>query len=193
MIGSAEPEADAELIVLLAELLDALGIRDRAASSRAWAQPETRAEYREELMAYLRAHEDRVSAEVRSRIELNPLRAFDAGDPGTRAVMSDAPRLLDRLAGEDAEHFARCERCSTRAGIRYQVDPTLVRGLDYYTRTLFEFQATRSGAQSARRRRWPVRPPDRAARRPVHPGLRLGGRGRADAARQPASSRSVRR
>ena len=146
-IGSSQPEADAELIVLLAELLDALGVRARLMISSLGA-PETRAEYREELKAYLRAHTDELSEEVRGRIDLNPLRAFDASDPGTRAVMAKAPRLLDRLSPEDAEHFAEVLALLERAGVRYEVEPTLVRGLDYYTRTLFEFSSDALGAQS---------------------------------------------
>jgi histidyl-tRNA synthetase len=147
VIGSAEPETDAELIVLLAELLEALGIRARLKLS-SLGQPETRAEYRAELQSYLRAHEHRLSEEVRGRIDLNPLRAFDAIDPGTREVMAGAPRLLERLASEDAEHFAIVQRLLDRAGIRYEVEPALVRGLDYYTRTLFEFSSDELGAQA---------------------------------------------
>ena len=85
---------------------------------------------------------------MRERIDLNPLRAFDADDPGTREVMAGAPRLLDRLAGEDAEHFAEVRALLDEAGIAYEVDPTLVRGLDYYTRTVFEFTCDALGAQS---------------------------------------------
>src|SRR5437868_6276828 len=104
-IGSSEPETDAELVVLLAELLDALGVRARLTIS-SLGKPETRTEYREELQRYLRANSELVSEEVRSRIDLNPLRAFDALDAGTREVMSEAPKLLDRLDAEDAVHFA---------------------------------------------------------------------------------------
>jgi histidyl-tRNA synthetase len=147
-IGSAEPETDAELIVLLAELLEALGIRSRLVIS-SLGKSETRAEYREELQRYLRANADRMSEEARGRIDLNPLRAFDAIDPGTREVMSGAPLLLERLDGEDAEHFATVKRLLDGAGVQYEVDPTLVRGLDYYTRTLFEFSSDELGAQSA--------------------------------------------
>ena len=146
-IGSEEPETDAELIVVLAELLDALGIRARLMIS-SLGKPETRAEYREELQRYLRTHSERLSEETRDRIDLNPLRAFDAIDPGTREVMSGAPKLLDRLDGEDAEHFATVRRLLDGAGIRYEIEPTLVRGLDYYTRTLFEFSSDELGAQS---------------------------------------------
>ena len=85
---------------------------------------------------------------MRERIDLNPMRAFDATDPGTREVMRDAPKLLDRLAPDDAEHFAEVRELLDDAGMRYELDPTLVRGLDYYTRTLFEFTSDALGAQS---------------------------------------------
>jgi histidyl-tRNA synthetase len=111
-------------------------------------QPETRAEYRRELIDHLQRNRDRVSRDVRARIELNPMRAFDATDPDTREVMRDAPKLLDRLAPEDAEHFAAVRELLDTAGLRYELDPTLVRGLDYYTRTLFEFTSDALGAQS---------------------------------------------
>jgi histidyl-tRNA synthetase len=147
-IGSSAPETDAELIVLLAELLDALTIRDLRLRLASLGSPETRAEYRLELTDYLRAHQDSLSEEVRARIDLNPMRAFDAAHPGTRETMRGAPKLIDRLAPEDAEHFGQVRELLDAAGIRYELDPTLVRGLDYYTRTLFEFTSDALGAQS---------------------------------------------
>jgi histidyl-tRNA synthetase len=147
-IGSQAPETDAELIVLLTEILEAIGARDTRLRLSSLGNPETRAEYREELKSYLRAHEQQLSADVRERIDLNPMRAFDATDRGTREVMGNAPKLLDRLAPDDAEHFARVRELLDGAGIRYELDPTLVRGLDYYTRTLFEFASDALGAQS---------------------------------------------
>jgi histidyl-tRNA synthetase len=147
-IGSASPETDAELILLLAELLEAMGVRGTRLRLASLGNPETRAEYRDELTAYLRAHESELSREVRDRIDLNPMRAFDAIDPGTRGVMQDAPKLLDRLAPDDAEHFAQVRALLDVAEIPYELDPTLVRGLDYYTRTLFEFTSDSLGAQS---------------------------------------------
>jgi histidyl-tRNA synthetase len=147
-IGSAAPETDAELIVLLADLLQSLGVKETRLHLSSLGSPETRAEYREELTSYLRAHESALSAEVRSRIELNPMRAFDSTDPGTRETMKNAPKLLDRLTSEDAEHFAAVRTLLDDAGVRYELDPTLVRGLDYYTRTLFEFSSDALGAQS---------------------------------------------
>ncbi len=147
-IGSAAPETDAELIVLLSDLFDELGVRDLRLKLTSLGTPETRAAYRQELQAFLRSHEDRLSGEVRERIDLNPLRAFDAHDRGTREVMKDAPKLLERLEGEDAEHFTRVRQLLDSAGVSYELAPTLVRGLDYYTRTLFEFSSEALGAQS---------------------------------------------
>jgi histidyl-tRNA synthetase len=148
-IGSETPETDAELILLLAELLEVLGVGDARLLLSSLGQPETRAEYRDDLRAYLHAHEAELSEDVRERIDLNPMRAFDSSDRGTRAVMAGAPMLLDRLTPEDAEHFARVRELLDDAGLAYELEPTLVRGLDYYTRTLWEFQSSSLGAQSA--------------------------------------------
>ena len=148
-IGSAEPEADAELIVLLAELLEAMGVKEPRLRISSLGTPATRAAYREDLTAFLRAHEDGLSPEVVARIDLNPLRAFDADDRTTRETMKGAPILLERLAADDAEHFARVRELLDDQELSYEVDPTLVRGIDYYTRTLFEFTSEALGAQSA--------------------------------------------
>jgi histidyl-tRNA synthetase len=85
---------------------------------------------------------------VRERIELNPLRAFDSEHPGTRTVMASAPRLLEHLNPEDAAHFAEVRALLDEAGVSYEIDSTLVRGLDYYTRTVFELTSEKLGAQS---------------------------------------------
>jgi histidyl-tRNA synthetase len=81
-------------------------------------------------------------------MELNPLRAFDSADEGTQKVMAEAPRLLDGLGGEDTEHFESVRGLLDQAGVPYEVDPTMVRGLDYYTRTVFELHSSALGAQS---------------------------------------------
>ncbi|MGH2804991.1 MAG: ATP phosphoribosyltransferase regulatory subunit, partial [Thermoleophilaceae bacterium] len=105
--------------------------------------------YLGDLTGYLRARESELSGDVRDRLDQNPLRAFDADHPGTQAVMAEAPRLLDRLTAEDAEHFAAVRALLDAAGQPYEIDSTLVRGLDYYTRTVFEFESERLGAQAA--------------------------------------------
>ena len=147
-VGSEDPSLDAELILLLQEYLQRIGAGGVRLKLSSLGNPDTRRDYLEELKAYLRSHEDELSGEVRARIDLNPLRAFDADHDGTRAVMDKAPRLLDRLADEDAEHFARVREFLDDARVRYEIDPTLVRGLDYYTRTVFEFESPELGAQS---------------------------------------------
>jgi len=126
-IGAPGPDTDAELIVLLAELLHAMSVKDVRLRLASLGTPETRSEYRRELSAYLRAHEHQLSREVRARLELNPMRAFDATDAETRAVMLGAPKLLDRLAAEDAEHFSQLRRLLDEAGITYEHDPAPVR------------------------------------------------------------------
>ena len=147
-LGSHDPATDAESIVLAHTLLDRLGARGLRLRLSSLGSPDARADYRAELQAYLREHEAALSAEVRARIALNPLRAFDADDAGTRRVMAGAPRLLDRLTPDDAEHFDEVKLLLRAAGVDYEIDPTLVRGLDYYTRTLFEFTSDALGAQS---------------------------------------------
>ncbi len=148
-LGSDDPALDAETIVLLANFLARVGVAGVALRLSSLGSPTTRAAYREDLASYLRANAGRLAAVVRERIELNPLRAFDSDDAGTREVMAGAPRLLDRLERDDAEHFAAVRELLDRAAVAYEIDSTLVRGLDYYTRTLFEFTSDVLGAQSA--------------------------------------------
>jgi histidyl-tRNA synthetase len=147
-IGSDSPLVDAELIMLLDDLLSELGVPGVRLRLSSLGSPDARAAYREELRAYLRAHESELARDVRDRIDANPLRAFDSDDEGTREVMAGAPTMLERLEGEDAEHFAEVRTLLDRAGVEYELDGTLVRGLDYYTRTVFEFTCDRLGAQS---------------------------------------------
>ncbi len=147
-IGTDSPLADAELIVLLDELLRGLGITDLELRLGSLGSPPARAAYREELRDYLVGHQGELSEEVRGRLGSNPLRAFDSDHQGTRAVMAEAPTMIERLEGEDAEHFSTVQRLLDSTEIPYRLDPSLVRGLDYYTRTVFEFTCPALGAQS---------------------------------------------
>ncbi len=147
-IGTDSPLADAEVIGLLAELLAELGVSGVELRLGSLGSLEARRAYLEELQAHLRAHEGDLSKEVRERIDANPLRAFDSDDEGTQGVMAEAPKLVERLEGPDAEHFDEVRALLDAAGAEYTVDPTLVRGLDYYTRTIFSFVCERLGAQS---------------------------------------------
>jgi len=147
-IGTDSPLADAELIGLLAGLLAELGVPGVELRLGSLGSLDTRQAYLEELKAYLRSHEAELAKEVRERIDANPLRAFDSDDEGTRAVMAEAPKLVERLEDEDAAHFEAVRSLLDAAGVAYSIDPTLVRGLDYYTRTIFSFVCDRLGAQS---------------------------------------------
>jgi histidyl-tRNA synthetase len=147
-IGTDSPHADAEVIVLLADLLAELGVPGVELRLGSLGSLGARQAYLEELRAHLRAHQGELSEDVRERIDLNPLRAFDADHEGTRAVMASAPTIVAGLEGSDAEHFAEVRALLDAAGISYEIDPTLVRGLDYYTRTIFSFVCDRLGAQA---------------------------------------------
>jgi histidyl-tRNA synthetase len=147
-IGTDSPLADAEAIMLLSDLLTELDVPGVELRLGSLGSPGARSAYLEELKAHLRSHEAELSKDVRERIEINPLRAFDADDDGTRGVMASAPTIVERLEGEDAEHFAEVRALLTAAGIDFEIDPTLVRGLDYYTRTIFSFVCAELGAQS---------------------------------------------
>ena len=148
VMGSDDPAIDAEVIALLADLLHDAEARELRLRLSSLGTLETRREYSEELKRYLHDRADDLSADVKTRIDANPLRAFDSSDPGTQAVMKEAPTLLERLSSEDAEHFSEVRALLDAANIEYEIDPALVRGLDYYTRTVFEFTSDALGAQS---------------------------------------------
>lgn len=147
-IGTDSPSADAEAIMLLSDLLGELGVPGVELRLGSLGSLQARQVYLEELKAHLHAHEGELSGDVRERIDVNPLRAFDSDDEGTQGVMASAPTIVGALEGEDGEHFAEVKALLEAAGIDYVVDPTLVRGLDYYTRTIFSFVCDALGAQS---------------------------------------------
>jgi histidyl-tRNA synthetase len=147
-IGTDSPAADAEVIVMLSTLLEELGVPGVELRLGSLGSLEARRAYLEDLKAHLHANEADLSKDVRERIDINPLRAFDADDEGTRGVMASAPTIVEQLEGEDAEHFAAVRAYLDVSGVEYTIDPTLVRGLDYYTRTIFSFVCDALGAQS---------------------------------------------
>lgn len=147
-IGSDSPLADVEVITLISDLIEELGVPGVELKLGSLGSLDARAAYLEELKAHLRSRGDELSEDVRERIEINPLRAFDSDHEGTRGVMADAPHLLDFLSEEDSEHFEQVKSYLGAASVEFTIDPTLVRGLDYYTRTIFSFVCDRLGAQS---------------------------------------------
>ena len=147
-IGTDSPLADAEAIMLLSDLLGELGVPGVELHLGSLGSLAARQVYLQTLKAHLHAHESELSDDVRERIDVNLLRAFDSDDSGVQGVMASAPTIVGALEGEDAEHFEEVKALLDAAGIAYVVDPTLVRGLDYYTRTIFSFVCDALGAQS---------------------------------------------
>lgn len=148
-LGADSPLVDAESIALLNLLLVGAGVKGLKLRIGSLGSTDERRAYSHTLKAYLRANESHLSKEVVERIDLNPLRAFDAKDPETRAVMMRAPVLMDVISREGRERFNEVLRLLTAAGVTYEIDSMLVRGLDYYTDTVFEFTAEGLGAQAA--------------------------------------------
>ncbi|MCE5387027.1 MAG: histidine--tRNA ligase [Acidithiobacillus sp.] len=145
--GNGGAATDAELIALSAHLLAAAGVPAQL-QLNSLGTPAARASYREHLLAYLRPQRDSLCADCQSRIERNPLRVLDCKIAGCQDIALDAPKLLDHLDPESAEHFALVQRLLDDLGIPYQINPRLVRGLDYYHRTVFEWVAEGLGSQA---------------------------------------------
>ena len=151
-LGAEEPSVDAEGIIMLMRFFAAIGIP--AETTRLLVNSmgcdACRPTYREAVRAYMAAHADELCDECNRRAEINPLRAFDCKNPGCAAVMEGAPKIADHLCDECREHYETVKAYLDGAGLAYVEDSTLVRGLDYYTRTVFEVQVTEGmGSQNA--------------------------------------------
>ncbi|MFN8232743.1 MAG: histidine--tRNA ligase [Actinomycetota bacterium] len=154
VIGVGAAEADAEVIAIGDRYLRARGLRRFELLLNSIGDPVCRPAYRELLVAHLAPHRDRLDRDCRERLERNPLRVFDCKVDGRRDFVLDAPTIVDHLCGQCAEHFAGVRAALDEAGIPYRLDPRLVRGLDYYTRTTFEWAsevlaASKSGTLNA--------------------------------------------
>jgi histidyl-tRNA synthetase len=148
-IGFAGPDVDAELIAMTARLWRQLGITRVKLKLNSLGTSQSRRAYREKLVAYFRQHESVLDADSRRRLEGNPLRILDSKNPEMQAVVSAAPLLTDHLDPESREHFDALCAMLAASGIDYVLDPRLVRGLDYYSRTVFEWVTDALGAQDA--------------------------------------------
>ena len=148
VFGIATPEIDAELIILTARLWKALGI-DKHVSLQlnSIGSLEARANYRSALVAFLENHQDLMSEEEKERLVKNPLRILDTKNQALQDVLDGAPKLLDYLDDESREHFAQLCGLLDTVGIQYEINPKLVRGLDYYNKTVFEWVTSALGAQ----------------------------------------------
>ena len=150
ILGVAEPLADIEVITLGATLLEALGMADvTELELNTLGDPESRAAYRAALVEYFEGHRDGLSEDSLLRLDRNPLRILDSKDEGDRAVVVDAPLMGDYLNAASADMFGAVRAGLDRLGIAYRLNPRLVRGLDYYTHTAFEFTTRELGAQGA--------------------------------------------
>ena len=147
-IGSAEPAVDAEVIAMLAQLFAELGIDDLRLAVNSMGDAACRPAYVGRLREHLRERETELCRDCRERLELNPLRAFDCKVESCRAVLDEAPHIDEHLCPECRTHFDTVLALLRRVGLEPAIDFRLVRGLDYYTRTTFEFSSDRLGAQS---------------------------------------------
>jgi len=147
--GFAGPDVDAELIALSARLWRELKVDRVRLEINSLGTPEARRAYRERLVAYFRAHESSLDADSRRRLEGNALRILDSKNPDMRALIDAAPLLTEHLDAESEAHFAALRAALDGLGVPYLVNPRLVRGLDYYTRTVFEWTTDALGAQNA--------------------------------------------
>ena len=148
VFGIATPEIDAELIILTARLWKALGIEQHVSLQlNSIGSLEARANYRSALVAFLENHQDLMSEEEKERLVKNPLRILDTKNQALQDVLDGAPKLLDYLDDESREHFAQLCALLDAVGIQYEINPKLVRGLDYYNKTVFEWVTSALGAQ----------------------------------------------
>jgi histidyl-tRNA synthetase len=148
-VGCPGPDVDAELIALSARLWQRLGITGLKLQLNSLGTPESRRAYRARLLEYLRAHESQLDADSQRRLTGNPLRVLDSKNPAMQELISGAPQLTDHLDAESREHFTALCGMLRAVGVSYEINPRLVRGLDYYTRTVFEWVTASASAQNA--------------------------------------------
>ena len=147
MAGSSAPTADAEVILLAKTLLDRLGLKNIELHINSIGCPTCRAKYHEALKAYFEPHKEELCDTCKDRLVKNPMRLLDCKSPICKEIGKDAPLILDYLCDDCKDHFESFKKYLTNFGIDYVIDPKIVRGLDYYTKTVFEFITTEIGAQ----------------------------------------------
>ena len=149
LIGDPGPYSDAELILMLVRFLTELGFDDLVVQLNTVGDDQSRAAYRQGLRDYLEPHRQELGSDSQRRLDTNPLRILDSKSPAERALLEGAPELVDFLTDESRDHFDTVQRILERNGLSYHVEPRLVRGLDYYTSTVFEIVSGGLGAQDA--------------------------------------------
>lgn len=146
-LGFAGPDVDAELIVLACDLWAELGLTGIELEINSLGQTAERFAHRQALIVYLQAHTDQLDEDAKRRLHSNPLRILDTKNPAMQALVNAAPRLMDHLGAESLDHFNRLRALLDAHGIAYRVNPRLVRGMDYYNLSVFEFVTTQLGSQ----------------------------------------------
>lgn len=147
MAGSKDPRADAEVISLAKNILDTLGLKGIKLYINSIGCPECRAKFQNALKEYFSAHTDELCETCLGRLEKNPMRILDCKSPVCSEIAKDAPVILDYLCDECSEHFEKLKSYLGAMNIEFEINPKIVRGLDYYTKTVFEFVTTDIGAQ----------------------------------------------
>jgi len=147
VFGLEGPDIDAELLIMTARFWKRLGLRDVTLQLNSLGTVEARARFREALVGYLRTHYERLDADSQRRLETNPLRILDSKNPDVQALLNDAPQLSDFVDEASIEHFDAVCSLLDAASVAYEINPRLVRGLDYYGRTVFEWVTDKLGAQ----------------------------------------------
>ena len=146
-LGFAGPDVDAELIVLASDLWAALGLSGISLEINSLGQPAERQAHRTALITYLEAHAELLDEDAKRRLHTNPLRILDTKNPLMQDLVNQAPRLMDHLGQESLDHFHRLRTLLDAHGIEYRINPRLVRGMDYYNLSVFEFVTTELGSQ----------------------------------------------
>ncbi len=147
--GIESPDVDAELILMCVRLWRTLGLEGLTLQINSLGTSAARTDYRRELLRYLETKRAQLDEDSLRRLDKNPLRILDSKNPDMQGVIAEAPSLMDHLDNESRRHFERLREYLTQAGVSFAVNPRLVRGLDYYTRTVFEWTTDRLGAQAA--------------------------------------------
>jgi len=148
LFGAASPMADAEVIGLAKSIFDRLGVQNLSLEINSIGCPDCRAKYNEALKAYFSQYKDQLCENCQGRLDRNPMRILDCKSPICSKIAEGAPRMLDYLCDDCKAHFESVQSCLTAANVAFTVNPSIVRGLDYYTRTVFEFVSNDLGAQS---------------------------------------------
>ncbi len=148
ILGSRDPRADVEVIAIATQILTNLGLKALTLDLNSVGSSEDRQTYRDALVSYFTPFKDELDADSRDRLTRNPLRILDSKDKRTQEIVTDAPSLLDFLGDDSQKHFDGVQQHLTNLGIPFNINPRLVRGLDYYTHTAFEIQSADLGAQA---------------------------------------------